>query len=447
MNYKFLFCLFFSFLVSAEEIEVRLKTASLAKPLYLTHTYLRSDNINHGYLDELRTVLQFDLNSGAFVTVLPTNSAWEESLHMADVKRHFNVSLWRKEQVPFILCSTVIEKNLKVTAFDVEKGNSKVYEEIVLTGQIDEDRKQIHRLSDSIHRDFFGVEGVATCRIIYSLRESKGALGYRSEIYLSDFDGFNRHQLTFENDYCVTPCFSPYNKSGTTEPSFFYVSYKTGQSKIYRSTLKGSNSECLFEMGGNQLLPSLNLRASQMAFISDVAGRPDLFVQNLDATGHIVGKPKQLFSAPRATQASSAFSPDGKKIAFVSDKDGPPRIYVIDLTKDPKSRPQVITKKNRENTSPSWSPDGKKLSYSSKVDGVRQIWIYDVESQEETGLTFGVGNKENPAWAPDSLHLVYNTDQNEEGELFLIDVNKKTAVQISKGVGQKRFASWEPRKS
>ncbi len=443
MNCKLLFCVFFAFLVTAEEIEVRLKTASNVKPLYLAHTYLGPEETNHTYFDELRTVLEFDLNTGAFVSVLPTNSDWEESLHMADVKRHFNLNLWRKEQVPFIICSAVAQQALRVSVFDVEKGTSKVYEDLSISGQIDEDRKQIHLLADTIHRDLFGVEGIASCRIIYSLRESKGDSGFRSEIYLSDFDGANSSQLTYENDYCVTPCFSPYNRKGT-EPSFIYVSYKTGQSKIYRSSLTGGKSEGVFDLGGNQLLPSLNPRASQIAFISDVAGRPDLFIQSLDNTGHVVGKPKQLFSAPRATQASSAFSPDGKKLAFVSDKDGPPRIYVLDLMKE-KTRPALITRRNRENTSPTWSPDGKKISYSSKVDGVRQIWIYDIEKEEELALTSGPQNKENPSWAPDSLHLVYNTDQNEAGELFLIDVNQRNPVQISKGKGQKRFPSWESR--
>jgi len=99
-------------------------------------------------------------------------------------------------------------------------------------------------------------------------------------------------------------------------------------------------------------------------------------------------------------------------------------------------RPQLLTKKNRENTSPSWSPDGKMIAFSAKIDGVRQIWIYNFDTEEETPLTTGPQNKENPAWAPDSLHLVYNTDNEENGELFLINLNQKTPTQISRGPGQ-----------
>jgi TolB protein len=361
---------------------------------------------------------------------------------MADIKRHFNLNAWRKEKVPFVLCSVVNESGFRIIAFDVEKGSSKQYDPITLTGALDLDRKQIHKLADAIHKDLFDVEGIASSRLVYSQREKKGDGPWRCEIFTSDFDGANGEQITFENDYCVTPCFFP-NTIGRVDPSFYFVSYKTGQSKIYRSTLNGKKSEMVFDLGGNQLLPAINGKASQMAFISDIGGRPDLFLQNIDAVGSLAGKPRQIYSAPRATQASPTFSPDGRKIAFVSDKDGPPRIYMMDLVKVSKARPHMLTKKNRENTSPAWSPNGEMIAYSAKVDGVRQIWIYHFDTEEETPLTTGPLNKENPSWASDSLHLVYNTDNEDAGELFLIDLNQKTPVQITKGNGQKRFANFE----
>ena len=442
MKYRYYLIFFFSFLIHAEEIEIRLKTAAVTKPVYLAQTYLSPEVSNAGYFDQLRSVLEFDLNQGGFATVLPASSNREEMLHIADVRRHFNLNVWRKERVPFVICATGLDGSLKVTAFDVEMGSSKVYETILITGDLDVDRKQIHLLADAIHKDLFGVEGIASCRIIYSVREKKIENGWRSEIYCSAYDGQGVDQLTFENDYCITPCFAPHTK-GQEHPSFFFVSYKTGQSKIYQASMHEKKAEISFDLGGNQLLPSINARGSQMAFVTDVDGRPDLFIQNFDSMGRAIGKPKQTFSAPRATQASSTFSPDGKKIAFVSDKDGPPRIYIMDLGRTSKLKPQLMTRKNRENTSPAWSPNGKLLAYSAKVDGIRQIWIYNFETEEETALTSGPQNKENPSWAPDNFHLVYNTDNDEAGEIFLINLNQKNPVQISHGIGHKRFACWE----
>lgn len=161
-----------------------------------------------------------------------------------------------------------------------------------------------------------------------------------------------------------------------------------------------------------------------------------------------MGKARQLYSCPRATQASPTYSPDGKRLAFVSDKDGPPRVYVIDVigSKETiRAHPKLLTVKNRENTSPAWSPDGTKLAYSAKVDGVRQIWIFDFLNLEERQLTTTPENKENATWAPDSFHLVYNTEAEDSSELYLIHLNQGEPILISKGSGQKRFASWEHR--
>ena len=131
-------------------------------------------------------------------------------------------------------------------------------------------------------------------------------------------------------------------------------------------------------------MPAVSLKRDKIAFICDAAGRSDLFVQSLNSDKNSVTKPFQLYSYPRSTQASPTFNPDGSKIAFVSDKDGSARIYIIPSHQGEKrAEPVLITKQNPESSCPSWSPDGTKLAYSAKTKGVRQIWIYDFTSNEE----------------------------------------------------------------
>ncbi len=437
----------FFLLSAAPELEVRLETRSSAKPVYLSRIYLEPSETDWRYFDELRTVLEFDLSNSGFCSLAAKQDELEKAFGFPDVRSSFDISLWKKERIPFAIAIQSFQKRFSATVFNTENGTYKKYPDVSLSGQIEEDRRRIHRLFDSLQKDIAGVEGIASLRILYTQRtrnHQKGA-DWVSEIWVSDSDGSNARQITHENSYCLSPGFFP---KTSPDLEFYYVSEKSGQAKIYRSSLSTPHPQPLVDLRGNQALPSLSPKATQIAFITDVAGRPDLFVQNFDSKGRQQGKARQLYSSSRATQASPTYSPDGKQIAFVSDKDGPPRVYLLNAAGPKETQrpsPRLLTKKNRENTSPSWSPDGSKLAYSAKVDGVRQIWIYDFATEEERQITFGPETKENPSWAPDGFHLLYNTESNDVCELYLIHLNGGEPVQISKGLGQKRFAAWEPR--
>lgn len=414
------------------ELEVALSTSSPLKPIYLTRCQLSAEETDWRLFEDLRQILEFDLNTGGFVSVLEVNDAWE--------KIDLSHPLWQQQKIPFVCLIQGSKNRLSVTLCQVDAKTSKKYPDLVLSGQIDDDRYQIHRLSNQIHKDLFGKAGIAGMKILYAQRSKnkpKEETEWSSNIWLSDIDGANPRQLTHEKGYCLSPGFL------TEKNHYFYVTYRSGQAKICKASFHQPQGEVMVSLRGNQMLPAFSPKGGVMAFITDVAGRPDLFLQPLDKEGHMTGKARQLFSAPKATQASPTFSPDGTKVAFVSDKDGPPRIYVLPLASDGKpARPTLLTKQNRENTSPAWSPDGKKIAYSAKVDGIRQIWIYNFENDEEYPLTTGPENKENPAWAPNSHHLVYNTESEESCELFLIHLNSSDPVKITKGPGQKRFPAW-----
>ena len=431
--------------LTGQELEVRLSTRAHLKPLYLTKLHVPSSEYDWRYFDELRGVLEFDFNTNGFSAVAPTRENLEEKMKWPDIRAEFELEPWKKEQISYVLAVQVFQNRLQLTAFNIQNGTSKKYPDFPLTGKIEEDRSLVHRLADGVQKDLFGTEGIASLKILYSARQKEGDQ-WVSEIWTCDSDGANARQITAEKGYCLSPGFFP--SSMSREKEFYYISFQQGQSKIYRSSLNQTEGELMVSLRGSQALPAINKKGSQMAFITDAAGRPDLFIQNLDGKGKMAGKARQLYSAPRATQASPTFSPDGKKIAFVSDKDGPPRIYLLDVSspkETKKASPHLLTRKNRENTSPCWSSDGAKLAYSAKVDGVRQIWIYDFATDEEIQLTSGPENKENPSWAPDSLHLVYNTESDDICELYLIHLNQGEPILISKGPDQKRFACWESR--
>ncbi len=436
--------IFFSFL-HAETLQVHLTTASHTKGVYISRIHTDPSEWDWRYFDELRTTLESDLDHSGKAHIPPTQLEFEELFHWTNIAEGFEIAPWKKTNCSFVLALSCYKKKLSLAAFNLENESVKQYPDFILTGNLEKDRSKIHQLADLVHKDLFGISGIASLKILYAQRAknlSDQGLGFLSEIWSCNTDGSDAQQLTFQNGYCLSPgCFP----EGKGDSEFYYVFNNEGQSKIYKSSFAKLEGAPFISLRGNQALPSISSQGNMMAFITDAAGRPDLFIQSLDSRRVPIGKPRQIFSSPKATQASPCFSPDGKQIAFVSDKDGPPRIYVMPVPnakETKKTKPELITVKNKENTSPTWSPDGKKLAYSAKTDGVRQIWIYDFETKEEKQLTFGPEMKENPAWAPNSFHLVYNTESNESSELYLMHLNQITPTLISKGPGQKRFPCW-----
>ncbi len=444
---KILACFVCAFALEAdEEIRVELTTKAELSPVYLCRTHSENSSLEPSYLKTLRQVLQFDLSHSGYARVVDIDTILEKALHHTDPNVAFNPQRWAKVGVSYVLKGVVQDKKLDLFAFNVKTSSLKKFEGIPLSGNLPTDRRQIHKLSDAIMKTLFGIEGVADSRLLYSVQVNNtdpSSKDWKSEIWECDWDGGNPSQITYEQNYAISPVFIPADPVLGGD-RYLYVNYKNGQPKIYFSSVKNRTGKPLLNLRGNQLLPAVSKQRDQLAFISDAAGRADLFIQPIDTSGALTGKPQQLFSYPRATQASPTFSPNGKKIAFVSDKDGTPRVYTIPaaIENNKRATPSLISRQNRENTCPSWSPDGTKLAYSAKTNGVRQIWIYDLEAEEELQLTTGPGNKENPCWAPDSLHIVFNSTDPDSSELYLVNLNQPEAIKITTGSGRKHYPTW-----
>jgi TolB protein len=433
---------------SGDDIRVHLSTNNPLTPVYIGGFQGQNAGLERAYLTELESVLQFDMNYNGNTKVLPKSEAKEELLSQPNSYDAFNAEKWKNFGVAYVMRGAVVNKQLSVTIFSVQSGSVKQFKEIILSGNIGQDRRQIHKIADGIYTALFNKPGIANTRILYSA-QTKGVMGaqWTSEIWECDWDGANSRQVTHEGSYCVTPVFIPSQGSQFANDKFLYVSYKKGQPKIYIASLKEGSGKRLVDLRGNQFLPAISPKKDKIAFICDAAGRTDLFIQFINGEkGEIGGKPVQLFSFPRATQASPTFSPDGSKIAFVSDKDGPAKVYIIPSTPSAKrATPFLISKQNAESSCPAWSPDGTKIAYSAKTSGTRQIWIYDFSTGEERQLTSGPGNKENPAWAPNSSHIVFNSTDGASSELFLVNLNQPEAVRITKGPGKKHYPTWGTR--
>jgi len=101
---------------------------------------------------------------------------------------------------------------------------------------------------------------------------------------------------------------------------------------------------------------------------------------------------------------SPTLSPDGRAVAFVSDRTGSLEIYVLGLARG--SQEVAITNDGGQNMQPAWSPDGRWIAFHSRTRG--GVWI--VPSTGGTPRQI-VERGSDAAWSPDSQRLVYTPDE------------------------------------
>ena len=240
-------------LIFAEEpLEVRLATEVQLVPTYMTRVKGDGKDLNIPYYAELDKVLRFDLNQNGSTFTIPVTPAREKLQSQS----------WDRQNVLFVIETSIQGKTMTATIYDIEAMKEYTVGGVQLQGTLSTDRRLLHELADAIHDELFGVKGVASTRILYT--DKKGATG---EIFCSDYDGANTKQLTYQNALCVTPAFIP-PRPGMKGNDYLYVSYKTGQPKIFHANLSGGNGQRVTTLRGNQLMPQLSRQRSALVFIS-----------------------------------------------------------------------------------------------------------------------------------------------------------------------------------
>src|SRR3954469_11348134 len=105
------------------------------------------------------------------------------------------------------------------------------------------------------------------------------------------------------------------------------------------------------------------------------------------------------------TDDNPALSPDGKKIVFMSDRDGDIEIYAMDIDG---SHQQRLTYSPGRDAHPEWSPDGKKIFFQSpRETPMPQVFVMNADGSDQRRLTNNTGFTGVPLVSPDGKKILY----------------------------------------
>ncbi|HSE23335.1 MAG TPA: hypothetical protein VLB68_16830, partial [Pyrinomonadaceae bacterium] len=128
-------------------------------------------------------------------------------------------------------------------------------------------------------------------------------------------------------------------------------------------------------------------------------------------------------------------------IAFESQRDGNPEVYVMDLQRSTQRR---LTFNSSFDGEPAFSPTGEKIAFSSDRDGNSEIYIMDCDGSLQTNLTNNTAFDGQPTFSPDGKTIAFASDRGGQLGIWVMDVDGSSPKELAPGVSgsQPAFNVW-----
>ena len=181
--------------------------------------------------------------------------------------------------------------------------------------------------------------------------------------------------------------------------------------------------------------PAWSPDGARIAFDSDRDGDGEIYVMNADGTGVV------NLTNNSAFDGLPTWSSDGTKVAFVSGRDpGNPEIYAMNADG---TGAVNLTNDGWWDSEPAWSPDGSKIAFRSSRDGNSEIYVMNADGSGVTRLTNNSATDGQPAWSPDGARISFWSTRDGGNEVFVMNADGTGVTNLtnnSDGGG----SAWSP---
>jgi hypothetical protein len=181
--------------------------------------------------------------------------------------------------------------------------------------------------------------------------------------------------------------------------------------------------------------PAWTADGERLAFMSERDGNPEIYVMNRDGTG------QTRLTVNPSGDADPTWSPDGSRIAFTSTRDGNAEIYVMNPDGTGQSRLTVDPAIDQQ---ADWSPTGSRIAFESTRDGNFELYAMNEDGSGQARLTFSPGGSQEASWSPDGSQIVYTEGPEGRSEIRILGASGGPVRQLRTRFFDPHFPAWSP---
>jgi Tol biopolymer transport system component/serine/threonine protein kinase len=216
-----------------------------------------------------------------------------------------------------------------------------------------------------------------------------------------------------------------------------YTSEAGGAPSLWKVSIFGGTPERLPVGGVDTFYPSTARNGNRLAFTQIHGGRP-VYQIEVASSAASTTSPVKLIASTRSNYTPQ-FSPDGRKIAFESDRTGTHEIWICDSDG---TNPIQLTNFGGPNAgSPRWSPDGKQIVFDVHTSNIGHIYVVSIEGGIAQRVTTDTLDEGLPTWSRDGEWIYFCSNRSGDQQLWKLSVPGGQPMQVTKHGGFTSFES------
>lgn len=222
--------------------------------------------------------------------------------------------------------------------------------------------------------------------------------------------------------------------------------------EIYMMDHDGQNEVALTNDPATDVAPAWfpsNGTVNRIAFQSFRDENTDIYSMTFDDSGNVTDTVRLTKHA--AGDSQPAVSPDGKMLAFASNRGGDSEIYVMkaNVPEGPTNRPIRLTDNLTSDTQPDWSPNGKKIVFQSNRTGNDEVFVMNADGTRQKNLSRNPAEDGDPIFSPDGKRIAFFSSRpigpvTGDAEVWRMRADGTNPVQLTDDPALDAAPVWQP---